>query len=156
MTLLARKSRDTSQAVFAPFPIFRTAKTNTSTPTTEPMDRVWFNLSARTVFGTLSEKLVADAELCRRTVFAVIAGTIAPALDLLPLHAGCIVRDGRAVLLAAASGVGKSTVTLALAMRGWSLLSDDWTFVGQDRQCLRAWAHADSLKLLPDAVNSLS
>jgi len=151
VTLLTRKSRNTSQAVCA-FPIFR-GRNQYIHADYGADGSVWFNLSARTVFGTLSENLVADAELCRRTVFAVIAGTIAPALDLLPLHAGCIVQDGRAVLLAAASGVGKSTVTLALAMRGWSLLSDDWTFVGQDRQCLRAWGMQTSLKLLPDAVN---
>jgi hypothetical protein len=155
VTLLVRKARDTSQAICG-FPIFRGRNQYTHADYGSH-GSVWFNLSAHTVFGTISDELAADAELCRRTVLSVIAGMIAPALDLIALHAGCVVRGGKAVLLAASSGVGKSTATLALAMRGWSLLSDDWTFVGHDRgqdpEALRAWGMQTSLKLLPDAVN---
>ena len=41
------------------------------------------------------------------------------------LHAGAVVRDGLALLLPAASGAGKTTLTLALAARGWLPLTDD-------------------------------
>ncbi len=45
--------------------------------------------------------------------------------DLVWLHAGAAVREGRAVLLAAASGQGKSTLTTRLCENGWRYLSDD-------------------------------
>jgi hypothetical protein len=41
------------------------------------------------------------------------------------LHAGAVARRGLAVLLPNASGAGKTTLTLALASRGWLPLTDD-------------------------------
>jgi HprK-related kinase A len=44
----------------------------------------------------------------------------------LMLHAAVLERDGRALLLPAAPGHGKSTLCTALAHRGWRLLSDEF------------------------------
>lgn len=46
--------------------------------------------------------------------------------DYLLLHAGVVERDGLALLLPAVPGSGKSTLTAALALRGWRLLSDEF------------------------------
>lgn len=113
---------------------------------------VWFDLKAREVNGVLSSEMVAEPELFRRSVLAVIAGILAPALGVLALHAGCIARNGKGILIAAPSGNGKSTMTLTLARRGWELLSDDWTFLAGSGSGLRAWGMQTALKLLPDAV----
>lgn len=43
----------------------------------------------------------------------------------LTLHSGAVVRNGVAVLLPNVSGAGKTTLTLALAARGWLPLTDD-------------------------------
>jgi len=45
------------------------------------------------------------------------------------LHAACLSRDGRAVLIAGASGAGKTTLALALALAGLDFLSDDLVFL---------------------------
>lgn len=45
---------------------------------------------------------------------------------LLLLHAGVVERDGLALVLPAIPGSGKSTLTAALAQRGWRLLSDEF------------------------------
>lgn len=45
---------------------------------------------------------------------------------LLLLHAGVVERDGLAMVLPATPGSGKSTLTAALAQRGWRLLSDEF------------------------------
>lgn len=45
---------------------------------------------------------------------------------LLLFHAGCLERDGLGLLLPAVPGSGKSTLTAALAHRGWRLLSDEF------------------------------
>jgi len=112
---------------------------------------VWFDLKTREVAGSLSDRLIADEAYFRRAVLAVIAGILAPSLGVIALHAGCVVRDGKAILLAAPSGVGKSTISLALALRGWSLLSDDWTFISDAPDGLSVWGMQTSIKLLPDA-----
>jgi HprK-related kinase A len=46
--------------------------------------------------------------------------------DLLLLHAGAVERDGLALILPAVPGSGKSTLTAALSLRGWRLLSDEF------------------------------
>jgi HprK-related kinase A len=46
--------------------------------------------------------------------------------DLLLLHAGAVERDGLALLLPALPGSGKSTLTAALSVSGWRLLSDEF------------------------------
>lgn len=113
---------------------------------------LWFDLKAREVSGVLSSEMIDEPDLFRRSVLAVIAGILAPTLGVLALHAGCVARNGKGVLIAAPSGNGKSTMTLALARRGWELLSDDWTFLAARESGLRAWGMQTALKLLPDAV----
>lgn len=46
--------------------------------------------------------------------------------NLLLLHAGAVERDGLALILPALPGSGKSTLTAALSLRGWRLLSDEF------------------------------
>lgn len=52
--------------------------------------------------------------------------------NYLLLHAGVVERGGRAVLLPAMPGAGKSTLTAALALRGFRLLSDEFGVVRFD------------------------
>lgn len=47
----------------------------------------------------------------------------------LTIHAACLERQGRAVILPAPPGSGKSTLCAALALRGWRLLSDELTLL---------------------------
>ena len=54
------------------------------------------------------------------------------------LHAGVVERDGRAIVMPAMPGSGKSTLTAALTLRGFSLLSDEFGVVRlQDSRLLR-------------------
>lgn len=46
--------------------------------------------------------------------------------DVLLLHAGVLERDGLALVMPALTGSGKSTLTAALSLRGWRLLSDEF------------------------------
>ncbi len=56
---------------------------------------------------------------------------------LLLLHAGAVERDGLALLLPALPGSGKSTLTAALSLSGWRLLSDE--FGAYDPQIQAFW-----------------
>lgn len=47
----------------------------------------------------------------------------------LMLHSAALERDGRAMLLPAAPGFGKTTLCAALAHRGWRLLSDEFGLI---------------------------
>jgi len=76
-------------------------------------------------------------------------------------HAAVIERGGRAVIMPAAPGSGKSTLTAALVHRGWRLLSDELTMLDPTAGQLVPLARPISLKntsidairaFAPDAV----
>jgi hypothetical protein len=52
--------------------------------------------------------------------------------ELVSLHAACVGRDGRGILLMGPSGAGKSTVTLLCLLQGFDMLSEDSVFVAPD------------------------
>lgn len=63
----------------------------------------------------------------------------------LTVHAACLERHGRAVILPAPPGSGKSTLCAALALRGWRLLSDELTLL--DPLDGRVWGLARPINL---------
>lgn len=75
--------------------------------------------------------------------------------DLLFLHAAALERDGRACLLAGASGDGKSTTAFGLLHRGWRYLSDELAPVDVDTGQVHAYPHALCLKRPPPASHPL-
>src|ERR1035437_4190626 len=53
-----------------------------------------------------------------------------------PVHAACVELDGRGVLLCGDSGAGKSTLAYACAQAGWTYITDDGSFLVNDRSDL--------------------
>jgi hypothetical protein len=92
-------------------------------------------------------------ELIEFAVFTLAAR----AQGLVPLHAGCVGRCGRGVLLLGASGSGKSTLALLALLHGLDLLAEDAVFV--EPQGMRATGvanylhvHAQALRFVDDAI----
>lgn len=56
--------------------------------------------------------------------------------EVLLLHAGVVERDGSALIMPATPGSGKSTLTAALSLRGWRLLSDEFGALDPQRDRL--------------------
>jgi hypothetical protein len=54
-----------------------------------------------------------------------LAYPLITSLYFTPIHAGCVAREGRAVLLCGDSKSGKSSLAYACARRGWTYVSDD-------------------------------
>ncbi len=73
----------------------------------------------------------ADAGAADVRVFLLgsVFGFLCHQRGLLPLHAGCVEVNGKAVALAGHSGVGKSTLTAAFMRQGFPILADDVTVV---------------------------
>ena len=65
----------------------------------------------------------ATMELLHRLVVGVMAGL--RDRGLYAVHAGAVARAGRALIVAGPGGTGKTTMTLALAARGFEILSDE-------------------------------
>jgi HprK-related kinase A len=62
------------------------------------------------------------------------------------LHAGALERDGKALLMPALPGSGKSTLTAALAHRGWRLLSDEFGALDPQARMFHAMLKPVALK----------
>jgi HprK-related kinase A len=64
----------------------------------------------------------------------------------LMLHAGVLERDGLALILPAIPGSGKSTLSAALALSGWRLLSDEFGLLDYQQNLLQPLPRAIPLK----------
>ena len=68
---------------------------------------------------------VADTDTFRYQFLESMAYSLLEALHVVALHAACVQRNGRGVLLAGESGAGKSSLAYACARDGWIYVSDD-------------------------------
>lgn len=66
--------------------------------------------------------------------------------QFLLLHAAVVERNGRCVILPGDPGAGKSTLTAALMLSGWRLLSDELTMIDRDDSLIVPLARPVSLK----------
>jgi hypothetical protein len=95
--------------------------------------------------------LVRDRARFREGVLEALTLWMVTALDRQPLHAAALERDGRVLLLAGPSGVGKSTLVYAALRAGLRVLAEDCAFL-QSGAVPRVWGMPGRVHLLPDAV----
>ena len=128
----------------------------------EPGLRRWYRPQARFYF----DGQPAFAALPANQAFPMIEWGLnwcvaAHAHQFLIIHAAVVERGGRAVLLPAPPGSGKSTLCAGLVQRGWRLLSDELALVDIDTGLVHGMARPVNLKnasidvvraFAPDAV----
>lgn len=115
-------------------------------------DAFWFNLRTREVYGACTPELAGDSWRWRVHIFPALLGILSAVINVAPVHAACLVRGNCGVLLTGHSGVGKSTLAIALARRGYAFLSDEWTYLSAMGSEVVAWGLPVPVKLLPDAI----
>lgn len=106
------------------------------------------------------EIVVSGAATSPEWLRTVLSGTAVALLlhqrGRLCLHASSVVKDGRAFLVAGASGSGKSTTAAALAERGATLLADDITTIDTASDgTILAYPGLQTLRLRSDSVAAL-
>jgi hypothetical protein len=106
---------------------------------------------ARQAMAFVTPELVADEPRLRHHVLELLGLLLATYRDRLPVHAGAVVRQGRAVLLTGRSTAGKSTLCYACLRGGFQLLAEDVVYVSM-RRGMRLWGVPWQIHLLPDAV----
>lgn len=62
------------------------------------------------------------------------------------IHASCVERDGRALLMTGESGAGKSTLATLLAARGWRFMGDEFALIDPETGLVHAFPRLISLK----------
>lgn len=99
----------------------------------------------------ITPELLANEARLRYNVLELLALLLATQHDRVPVHAGAVVGDRRALLLAGRSTAGKSTLCYACVRAGLRLLAEDVVYVSR-RRGLRLWGVPWQIHLLPDAA----
>jgi energy-coupling factor transporter ATP-binding protein EcfA2 len=67
------------------------------------------------------------------------------------LHAACVSKNGKGILLIGNSGAGKSTLAYACARAGWTFTSDDTSYLINDSKVPRVIGHSHRARFRPSA-----
>lgn len=88
-------------------------------------------LDLESLFGCffVSAKTAADHTWLRWYFLESMAYMLLAQRYVVPVHAGCVARNGSGFLLCGGSGTGKSTLAYACARAGWTFLTDDCAFL---------------------------
>jgi hypothetical protein len=124
--------------------------------TTSTSDFVVLSPERRTGLIVVSADMLRSAYHVRYELIEFAVFTLATRVQgLVGLHAACVGRGGRGLLLMGASGAGKSTAALHCLLRGLEFLSEDSVFVAPDSLLATGVANflhvrRDALRFLPD------
>ncbi len=113
---------------------------------------VLIDLRIRRAIGRLSPAMGEDVTFWKTVIFPSLLSILGPSVGVTGFHCACVAREGSGILLLGPAGSGKSTMSLAMARRGFGFLSDDWTYFTCLDGDLRAWGLNTRLKLLPEAA----
>lgn len=110
--------------------------------------RRWIRPSVR-IAGDYTLPEAAPLRLSHALLAAEMAMNLQLALGgrrYLLLHASCVERDGRALLMTGESGAGKSTLATLLSARGWRFMGDEFALIDPDTGLVHAFPRLISLK----------
>jgi gluconate kinase len=110
------------------------------------------DLRTRSVIGRFSAGMAADTAYWKTVIFPMLLSILAGSVGLVELHASCVAKNQRGLVLIGPSGSGKSTLAMAMTEAGFSFLSDDRIFCSHKEGRLLAWGMPRPLKLRREAA----
>ncbi len=81
------------------------------------------------LFCRLTSETAAATAWVRHFFLDPIVYTALDHLYVTAVHAACVARDGRGVMLSGCSGAGKSALSLACSQNGWTFITDDVAYL---------------------------
>lgn len=101
---------------------------------------VWLTKAA------LNSRLYFRYNFLEKVVYLLLGASV-----VTDIHAACIGKDGKGILLCGDSGAGKSTLAYACARAGWTYTSDDTCYLINGAESPRVIGHAHRLRFRPEA-----
>lgn len=109
------------------------------------------DLRSGTSFTWITEAAVSSRLYFRYNFLEKVVYLLLGASVVTDLHAACVSKNGRGILLCGDSGAGKSTLAYACARAGWTYTSDDTSYLINDSVIPRVIGHAHRARFRPAA-----
>jgi hypothetical protein len=109
------------------------------------------DLNAGFAFAWLTEDALQNRSYARYHFIEAVALILISTTYATPIHAACVSRYGRGMLLCGPSGAGKSTLAYACARRGWIFTSDDASYLRHHANELRVVGNSHQVRFRPSA-----
>jgi hypothetical protein len=109
------------------------------------------DLKTGTNFTWLTQAAIANKLYFRCNFLEKVVYLLLGASVVTDIHAACVSRNGRGVLLCGDSGAGKSTLAYACAREGWIYTSDDTSYLINDSDPPRVIGHCHRARFRPEA-----
>jgi hypothetical protein len=106
---------------------------------------VWLNKSA------LKSKLYFRYNFLEKVIYLLLGASV-----VTDIHAACVGKNGKGLLLCGDSGAGKSTLAYACARTGWTYTSDDTSYLINDSDVPRVIGHSHRMRFRPTAKDLFS
>jgi hypothetical protein len=143
--------RDSGRSRFGPPPLATFSGGGFVGGASGPPNIVMVSPEARSALVTVSADMLRFPYHTRYELIEFAVFTLAARVQgLVSLHAACVGRGSRGLLLMGASGAGKSTVALQCLLRGFDFVSEDSTLVAPNT--MLATGVANFLHVRPDSV----
>lgn len=107
------------------------------------------DLRTGTSFVWITEAATRDHLYFRYHFLEKVVYLLLGASVVTDIHAGCVARNGKGILLCGASGAGKSTLAYACARSGWTYTSDDTSYLINDSDIPRVTGHSHRARFRP-------
>jgi hypothetical protein len=101
---------------------------------------VWLNGRA------LGSRLYLRHNFLEKVVYLLLGASL-----VTDMHAACVSKEGKGILLCGDSGAGKSTLSYACARAGWTYTSDDTSYLINASGVPRVIGHAHRVRFRPAA-----
>src|SRR6187402_1189980 len=109
------------------------------------------DLKACTAFAWLEKSTLRDPRYFRCNFLEKMVYLLLGASVVTDLHAACVSKAGKGILLCGQSGAGKSTLAYACARSGWTYTSDDTSYLINHSVPPRVIGHSHRVRFRPAA-----
>ncbi len=96
--------------------------------------------------AAVENKLYFRYNFLEKTVYLLLGSSV-----VTDLHAACVSKNGKGILLCGDSGAGKSTLSYACARAGWTYTSDDTSYLINNSNVPRVIGHSHRMRFRPTA-----
>jgi hypothetical protein len=114
-------------------------------------NQAFLDLKTLINFTWLTREVVNNRIYFRYNFLEKVVYLLLGASVVTDLHAACVSKNGKGILLCGDSGAGKSTLAYACARTGWTYTSDDTSYLINDSDVPRVIGHSHRVRFRPAA-----